>query len=213
MPQKIDFKNWWDEKYFYADGHHRPLYNVYLKLDKAGADLDHIEAFCNCLRLGDLFGDLLLSKRTKSKRKSLAIESRAEKLNKAIAEAIDGVEQRFRSPLGAALNEFFLPHILHVCWSRGKKVDMWGSFFLLVVTEYMKSTRGKPRYRLVDDLLRSVRNLLQAQLGLPGKSALSPDGRSRAAVRIEKLKRKSALFRFIALELSRRSLPPQMLNK
>src|SRR5262249_36167646 len=159
------FKSWWDEKYFYADGNYRPLYTVYLKLHKAKADLDHIETLCNCLRLGELFGDLLLSERslsrTKRKKKSststppleemkldeaLAMASKAESLNKAIGEAFDKVpetvmemRERFRSPVGLAFNEFFLPHILHFCWSRGKKVDIWGSFFLLVVTEYMKS--------------------------------------------------------------------------
>jgi len=131
---------------------------------------------------------------------ALALESKVESLSKALAEVLDEIEEATLelrrlgngSPLLLALDEFFLPHLFHSCWSRGKKVDLWGSFFLLIVTEYMRSACDKPRHRLVDELLRAVRKQFRARLALPPRThnhSISLDGRSRAAVRIAELKK------------------------
>ena len=45
MAEKIDFKSWWDKKYFNVSGHYALLYKTYKLLHKAGADLDYVEAF------------------------------------------------------------------------------------------------------------------------------------------------------------------------
>jgi len=51
---KKDFQLWWNERYFYtADSVFGPLYRIYERLFKAGADLDYIEGLCLLLIGGD----------------------------------------------------------------------------------------------------------------------------------------------------------------
>jgi hypothetical protein len=260
MPQKIDFKTWWNEKYFYADGHYRPLHNVYAKLHKAGADLDNVETFSNCLRYGDTVLASLLALATPARKyqrikhnfpltmrlgEALALETEVESLKKRrdeiinetlskIVESMQEMRQRFeKSALLPAMEEFHLPDIFQSHFSRGRKPDLWGSFFLLAVTEHMKSVVGKPSYRLADELLRAVRRLHQARL--PSllylkNSTTRLNGKCNAAVRISKLKKthpnwaivlrcinsrksyfpdqphESFLLRFVTLEFGRRGI-------
>jgi hypothetical protein len=88
--------------------------------------------------------------------------------------------------------EFHVADVIqHALSRKGSKLDSWGSFFLLAVTEYMKQEFGKPRYKLADDLLQAYRTLcpyLQFKRGGYAK------GKSRAIDRIQKLKRSHPLW-------------------
>ena len=101
--------------------------------------------------------------------------------------------QRFRlSPLVPALLEFHVPDLIQHTLSRmGSKLDSWGSFFLLSVTEYMKQELRTPLYRVADDLMRAYRTVWPyRQL----KQSEYADGKSKAIDRIKKLKRSHPLW-------------------
>ena len=131
---------------------------------------------------------------------ALGMAAEADRLLKAALdglEAFDEIVTEMKKPfkgsvLFAALEEFLLPHIFRRYWSRGKKVDMWGAFFLLIVTEYMKTVCGHPKNRLADDLLRATRRVFnQAKVKRPPPTHnrdIGSDGRFRVAGRIRKLK-------------------------
>jgi hypothetical protein len=131
---------------------------------------------------------------------ALSMAAAADSLLKAALESLEEIDEivtemrkRFKgSVLFPALEEFLLPHIFRRYWSRGKKVDMWGAFFLLIVTEYMKTVCDRPKYRLADDLLRATRRVFnQAKLKRPPLTHnhdIDSDGRFRVAGRISKLK-------------------------
>lgn len=198
MSQKTEFDEWWNNTYLHTTEHYAALYRVFFKLHEAEADLDTIERLCRYLRLGDLFVNLILSERTKGKGKSLRLDLDDKEL-------IEGLGEAF----GVAFSEFLIPHLLHTCWSRGRKVDIWGSLFVLLVTEYMRSVRGKPRGRLADDLLRAVR----IHLGVPLSTDIRGDGRNRVRDRIKTLQtrfeqerrgERTALNRYIAAEITKR---------
>ena len=101
--------------------------------------------------------------------------------------------QRFRlSPFMPALLEFHVPELIQHALSRsgGNKLDSWGSFFLLEVTEYMKQEFGQPRYGLADNLLRAYRTLTS----FPLRPVQHRGSKSRALDRIGKLKQSHPLW-------------------
>src|SRR6266478_653361 len=104
------------------------------------------------------------------------------------------------SPLLPALCEFLVPDLIqHTLSRRGSKLDSWGSFFLLAVTEYMKQELDTPLYGVADDLLRAYRKLglsIGLTLGLSRQFKRSEfaDGKSKAINRIKNLKRLHPLW-------------------
>jgi hypothetical protein len=40
---------------------------------------------------------------------------------------------------------------------RGRRTDLWGKLFLVALTEYLRSTMGKPHYLIADTILRAER--------------------------------------------------------
>jgi hypothetical protein len=220
MPEKPDFTSWWNDRIFQNTGPYARLRAVYAELTMAGADPNHIKTLCSSLELGDLLSDLFFdmvarhrSQRPKKPHNSkrvalgqmklgdvLALVAEADSLRTATADVLEEIDQtvtemreRFKGWLVfPALEEFLLPHILRQYWSRGKKVDLWGTFFLLIVTEYLKGACGGPRYRMADKLLRANRRVFrEAKLKRPRasyKPEVYSDGRCRVAGRICKLK-------------------------
>lgn len=204
MQDKQTFEQWWDENHFYTA---TPLYQIYRRLHVAGANLSFVDFLCHCLRLGDgLLTPVRQAravwraklKRERSKewavlRRLGPLESKKELENlqadrpTLIAEQQEKFRQlekyllRFRKLLGFSL-------ILHEYgWSqllqrRGRNADTWGSFFLLALTEHLKTIGGKPRHHDADRLLRLARQSLR-----PNSDA-KVNGKSRAAVRIAELK-------------------------
>jgi hypothetical protein len=103
------------------------------------------------------------------------------------------IAQRFqRTPLIPALLEFHVPDVIqHTLSRRGSKLDSWGSFFLLAVTEYMKQELGRPHYSVAYDLLRAYRGLGR---GRQFKRSEYAKGKSKTIDRIKKLKRAHPLW-------------------
>jgi hypothetical protein len=77
-------------------------------------------------------------------------------------------------PLAALFLKYLYPVVAH---DVGRKSDVWGSFFLLASSEYLRRKTGKPCYVLCARLLKALRR------------TRSDDLRSNATVRVTKLKR------------------------
>src|SRR5262249_1408818 len=208
MSKTKKFDQWWNEKYFHTTGSWGPLYQIYKTFHERGADLNRINVFCGCL----LFGDraTFLARATKGPRKrnrqpskdtaplrlneALALEAEIQTQMVEAKKALQETKQKFmeemrrvggNSPLYPALEEFNIPDTLQ--FGKGRKGDDWGSFFLLAVTEHMKTACGKPCYRLADRLLRIVRT--HSPLYFPKNGNILSDGKCRAAIRIAQLKK------------------------
>lgn len=122
--------------------------------------------------------------------------------------AIHEIARKYQTvPLLPALLEFHVPDLIqHALSRRGSKLDSWGSFFLLPVTEYMKQALGRPYYRVAYDLLQVYRG---RGLSRQFKRSEHAKGKSKAIDRIKKLKRLHPLWAgalvplFLQLQLNR----------
>ena len=200
--QNTTFQVWWNDKYLSTDGKFGPLYRIYRELHRAGVDLGHIDTLCQLFEIGDSITLALNVSRTPRKRKhvrtrpasteisdlhlneALALEEKFEESRKSILVALseaDGklhwMAQSFtQSPLMPALLKFHLLDFLLGQWrlsKRGSKSDSWGSFFLLLTTEYLKRKGSKANrvyYREANDLLHACRISRGLDPKFPSKS-------------------------------------------
>lgn len=212
MSAATDFDTWWTENYFYKLGQHKLLWKTLGGLsyrNRASVDfIRDIDALGKLL----IYGDTV----TAETADSLEPRRRRHRANKAptplpsvatlgwLAKfAIVQQEQlyqfikRFGAPVALpALLEFqLLPAIHNTLSRRGDKLDSWGSFFLLAVTELMEQELGNPKFRVADDLLRAYRTLASSYRFK--KRELSwgkARAKSRAISRIRKLKEDHPLW-------------------
>lgn len=208
--REVAFKTWWDHKYFSTDGRHKSVYRVYKELHQAGADLDDIDRLCRCFLYGESVSHQLKDVRFHRKRTRLRTARTASLHLDEVLTAVENYEkawdsayvaledletvlrdsaQRSQSVFLPALLEFHLRSASQLCFANvGRKPDLWGSFFLLVVTEYMKQESGREHYREADELLRSWRGPKPVKAsGKPLRTGNKK--RWTAAKRIEQLKR------------------------
>jgi hypothetical protein len=219
------FLSWWEPRYFFTTGKHESLYRIYEELHGHGVDLNDIDMLSHILLLGDSITFTLNSSRRRPKRKHvrtkhplpklsdlhlsevLALAEQSERRRKSLFAALGEadkmlheVAQSFtRSPLLPALLEFHLLDLFRLS-KVGQKSDSWGSFFLLLVTEYFKNelnhadtramAHGKAiqHYREADELLRACR-IFNGQLDGSAKTSSKKRRKWTAAKRIEKLKK------------------------
>jgi hypothetical protein len=217
MSTATEFETWWNGKYLYNyDSRYQSLYKALKKLYDRGAPIHcihELDILGCCLILGDTWTTGIDNSWPRRKRNhrstsspaplhlndSLNLQTKVEGALNGLRDAVDDIEtmaRRFqRSPLLAALLEFHVPQLVqHGLPRKGDKLDSWGSFFLLAVTEYMKQEFGqrKPHYRLADELLRAYRTIVPYRLKRRERERTG--GKARAIDRIKKLKQSHPLW-------------------
>ena len=195
------FDRWWNDNVFNL----QPWRKFYQDLWRVGGNLDFIHYVSGLYRFGQTsqlrvarIKELpeIRSQRRKTKRlvQEFKQRSSAMRLQEALTwerelsdmnAYLDGEQKKLEEDerlLAAAMPAYPILEKYHMQQSRqkgpGNKMDKWGSFFLLVLTEHMKEcTGGKPFHRPVHRLLQIFQG--KPKVDNPGVSA---------AVRISKLK-------------------------
>ena len=132
-----------------------------------------------------------------------ALAEESERCQMSILVALSEADRALHELAQSFTHEPLMPALLEFClldlyrFSKvGQKSDLWGSFFLLLVTEYLKMELKRAHYREADELLHAARRIFfgrQLEESLsnhrPSKASKKKRGKWTAAKRIEKLKK------------------------
>lgn len=215
---QVAFLTWWHSKYFLTNDKYRPLYRIYEELHRSGASLDSIDMLIGILSLGDSITAMLRGSGARPKRRHvrtrhvlpeisdlrigevLTLDQKAKQSWKSLLEVLSKVDKTLHEFAQSFTRSPALPALLKFCvldqfrfTKVGQRSDLWGSFFLLLVTEYLRMELGREHYREADKLLRACRilngQIEKASEHAQGKASQKKREKWTAAKRIEKLKR------------------------